>query len=261
MKLEPGVLTGKALQELFAYMKSAQCALPSVNVINTHGINAALHAARRAKAPIMIQFSHSGAQFYAGKFLDNADHSASIVGALAGAQHVRAMALAYGVPVVLHTDHAAKKLLPWVEGLLEHGERYHAAHGQPLFSSHMLDLSLQASQREVQQRRGTAEKPISFVFHGGSGSSRAEIHEAVSYGVVKMNVDTDTQWAFCQPIKAYMDEHDAYLHGQLGNPSGPDQPNKKYIDPRAWLHEGERGMADRLLLAFEDLDALGKFQF
>src|SRR5262245_25518751 len=133
MKLKPGVLTGKSLQELFEYMKSVECALPAVNVINSHGINAALQAAREAKAPIIIQFSHTGAQFYAGKFLDNADHSASIAGAVAGAEHVRALALAYGVPVVVHTDHAAKKLLPWVEGLLEHGARYHAAHGEPLF--------------------------------------------------------------------------------------------------------------------------------
>jgi fructose-bisphosphate aldolase class II len=354
MKLKPGVLTGYALQELFAYMKSVPCALPAVNVINSHGVNAALQAARVAQAPVIIQFSHSGAQFYAGKFLDNSAHSASIVGAVAGAQHVRTLALAYGVPVVLHTDHAAKKLLPWVEGMLQYGERHHAVHGQPLFSSHMLDLSeeplaenleicrkllsrmvkldmtleielgvtggeedgvdnsgvdnarlytqpsevlaaydalapvgpftiaasfgnthgvykpgnvklmpgiLQASQLEIQQQRGTREKPVDFVFHGGSGSTRAEIREAISYGVVKMNIDTDTQWAFCQPIKKYMDDNDAYLQSQLGNPEGEDQPNKKYIDPRSWLHAGERGMAARLARAFEDLGAAGKFQF
>jgi fructose-bisphosphate aldolase, class II len=354
MKLEPGVVTGEALQELYAYAKRAKCALPAVNVINSLGVNAALQAAREVQAPIIIQFSHGGSQFYAGKFLDNTDQSASIAGAVAGAHHARMMARSYGVPVVLHTDHAAKKLLPWVEGVLAHGERCYATHGEPLFSSHMLDLSVEPigdnleisrktlsrmaklgmtleielgitggeedgvdagdvehsrlytqpsdvlaaydalspvgsftvaasfgnthgvykpgnvklkprilhdSQVEIQKRRNTGEKPVTFVFHGGSGSPREAIREAISYGVVKMNIDTDTQWAFCQPIKKYMDENDPYLHGQLGNPKGEDQPNKKYIDPRTWLHEGERGMTARIVQAFEDLDAAGKFRF
>jgi len=354
LKLKPGIITGTALQELFAYMKEANCALPAVNVIGSHSVNAALEAARQAKAPIFIQFSQGGAQFYAGKFLDNSKQQASIAGGIAGALHVRTLADAYGVPVILHTDHAAKKLLPWVDGLLDAGEKFFAQHKEPLFSSHMLDLSeeplnenleicrktlqrmskinmtleielgvtggeedgvdnsdidnsklytqpsevlqaydalnsvgsftiaasfgnthgvykpgnvkltpiiLKNSQDYIQKERKTGKQPVDFVFHGGSGSSQAEIREAVSYGVVKMNIDTDTQWAFLKPIKTYMDEKDAYLKSQLGNPEGPDAPNKKYIDPRAWLHAGEKGMASRLVDAFKDLNALDKFEF
>lgn len=351
-KLKPGVVTGSALQELFAYMKSAQCALPAVNCIGTHSVNAALAAAREAGAPAIIQFSNTGAQFFAGKALDNGAHQASILGAVSGALHVRTLAEAYGVAVVLHTDHAAKKLLPWVNGLIDHGERYFEAHKEPLFSSHMLDLSeeplhenleicrgvlermaklgmtleielgvtggeedgvdnsgvdnsklytqpsevlaahdaltpvgpftvaasfgnthgvykpgnvklrpviLKNSQDEIQRQRGTRPLPVDFVFHGGSGSSREEIREAIAYGVVKMNIDTDTQWAFTHPIKKYMDEKDAYLQGQIGNPEGDDQPNKKFIDPRAWLHLGEKGMTARLLEAYKDLNAFQRF--
>jgi fructose-bisphosphate aldolase class II len=352
LKLKPGVITGSALQELFDYMKSEQCALPAINCIGSHTVNASLAAAREAKAPVIVQFSATGAQFYAGKTLDNAKHQASILGAVAGALHVRTLAEAYGVAVVLHTDHAAKKLLPWVNGLLDHGERYYAAHKEPLFSSHMLDLSeepleenleisrgvlarmsklgmtleielgvtggeedgvdnsgvdnsklytqpsevlaaydalspighftvaasfgnthgvykpgnvklrpviLKNSQDEIRRQRQTKELPVDFVFHGGSGSSREEIREAISYGVVKMNIDTDTQWAFARPIKHYMDEKDGYLHSQIGNPDGEDQPNKKYIDPRAWLHLGEKGMSARLVEAYKDLNAFERF--
>ena len=351
-KLAPGIVTGTALQELFAYMKSEKCALPAVNCIGSHSVNAALAAAREAKAPAIVQFSHTGAQFYAGKTLDNASHVASILGAVAGAHHVRTLAEAYGVAVVLHTDHAAKKLLPWVTGLLEHGERWHQANGKPLFSSHMLDLSeeplhenleicadvlrrmnkigmtleielgvtggeedgvdnsgvdnsklytqpsevlaaydalhsvgpftvavsfgnthgvykpgnvklrsiiLKSSQDEIQKQRKIGPFLVDFVFHGGSGSSREEIREAISYGVVKMNIDTDTQWAFTDPIKKYMDAKDGYLKSQIGNPDGEDQPNKKHIDPRGWIHLGEKGMTARLVEAYKDLDAFGKF--
>ena len=355
LKLKPGIVTGAALDELFAYCKEAQCALPAVNVIGSHTANGALEAARKAKAPIVIQFSHSGAQFVGGKFLDNKAHLASINGAIAGALHVRTMAKAYGVPVVLHTDHAAKKLLPWIDGLLDAGEEFFKTNKEPLFSSHMLDLSeeslhenleisrkylsrmsklgmtleielgvtggeedgvdnsgiensklytqpsevleaydaltpigsftvaasfgnthgvyspgnvkltpviLNNSQQKIAADRKTpSKKPVNFVFHGGSGSSEGEIREAVSYGVVKMNIDTDTQWAFTGPIKKYMDEKSAYLQGQLGNPEGPDAPNKKYIDPRAWLHLGEKSMTARLVHAFKDLNSFGKFEF
>ncbi|HET9957751.1 MAG TPA: class II fructose-bisphosphate aldolase [Polyangiaceae bacterium] len=353
LKLKPGIVTGAQLDELFAYCKERQCALPAVNVIGSHSANAALAAAREAKAPVIVQFSHSGAQFYAGKFLDNKQHQASIAGAVAGAHHVRTLAQAYGVPVVLHTDHAAKKLLPWIEGLLDAGEAFFKSSGAPLFSSHMLDLSeeplhenleisrkfltrmakmgmtleielgvtggeedgvdnsgvensklytqpsevlaaydalnpvgsftvaasfgnthgvyspgnvkltpviLKNSQDKIAADRKTAGKPVNFVFHGGSGSSQAEIREAVSYGVVKMNIDTDTQWAFTHPVKKYMDEKTAYLQGQLGNPEGPDAPNKKQYDPRAWLHLGEKGMAQRLVEAFKDLNSFGQFE-
>ncbi len=354
LKLKPGVITGSALQELFEYMKGVECALPAVNVIGSHGAAAALAAARDAKSPIIIQFSNGGGHFFAGKFLDNKGERAAIAGSVAGAHFVRNVASAYGVPVILHTDHAAKKLLPWVEGMLDHGEKYFATYGEPLFSSHMLDLSeeplhenleicrkilgrmtaigmtleielgvtggeedgvdnsnidnsklytqpsevlaaydalkpvgaftiaasfgnthgvykpgnvklrppiLKNSQDAIQKERNTGPKPVDFVFHGGSGSSRDEIREAVSYGVIKMNIDTDTQWAFTQPIKKYMDDKSAYLQGQLGNPEGPDAPNKKYIDPRSWVHLGEKGMAARLVDAIKDLNAFEKFDF
>jgi fructose-bisphosphate aldolase, class II len=354
MKLKPGVVTGKALNEVFDYCKSVQCALPAVNVVGSHGVVAALESARQSKAPIIIQFSQGGGQFFAGKFLDNGAQQASIAGSIAGAEFARSLASAYGVAVILHTDHCAKKLLPWVDGLIDYGEKYYAANKQPLFSSHMLDLSeeplgenleicrkvltrlnriemtleielgvtggeedgvdntdiensklytqpedvlqsydalspvgsftvaasfgnthgvykpgnvkltpkiLSNSQQRVQADRKTKDLPLNFVFHGGSGSSRDEIREAVSYGVVKMNIDTDTQWAFTSPIKKYMDEKDAYLHSQLGNPEGEDKPNKKYIDPRAWTHLGEKGMASRLVEAFKDLNAFGQFEF
>jgi len=354
LQLKPGVITGSALQELFAYMKSAKCALPAVNVIGSHTIVAALQAAKEAKSPVIIQFSNSGGSFVAGKFLDNKGEKASIAGSLAGAQFAKSLAESYGVPIVLHTDHAAKKLLPWIDGMLDFGEKYFEKNKAPLFSSHMLDLSeeplhenleicrsvlkrmsalnmtleielgvtggeedgvdnsdvdssklytqpadvlaaydalspvgkftvaasfgnthgvykpgnvklrpiiLKNSQDYVQAERKTGPQPLDFVFHGGSGSTPEEISEAVSYGVIKMNIDTDTQWAFTQPIKKFMDDKSAYLQGQLGNPEGADKPNKKQIDPRGWLHLGEKGMAARLVQAFKDLNAFEKFEF
>jgi fructose-bisphosphate aldolase class II len=353
MKLKPGVVTGTALKELFAYLKSVKAALPAVNVIGSHTAVAALQAAREAKSPVIIQFSNSGGAFFGGKFLDNKAEKASVAGSVAGAQFVRNIAEAYGVPVVLHTDHCAKKLLPWVDGMLDVGEKFFAANKEPLFSSHMLDLSeeplpenleicrsyltrmnklnmtleielgvtggeedgvdnsdvdssrlytqpadvlaaydalnsvgsftvaasfgnthgvykpgnvklrpeiLKNSQEHVQKERKTGDQPLNFVFHGGSGSSREEIRDAVSYGTVKMNIDTDTQWAFTQPVKKYMDDKSAYLQGQLGNPEGPDKPNKKQIDPRGWIHLGEKGMAARLVEAFKDLNAFEQFE-
>ncbi len=354
MKLKPGVVTGNALIELYDYCRNEQCALPAVNVIGSNTANAALAAAKAAKSPIIVQLSNGGAQFYAGKSLDNSKQQASIAGAIAGAHHVRLLAEAYGVAVILHTDHAAKKLLPWIDGLLDAGEKYFASYGQPLFSSHMLDLSeepldenleicagylkrmaplqmqleielgvtggeedgvdnsdiddsklytqpsevlqaydaltphgrfsvaasfgnthgvykpgnvkltpviLKNSQDAIQKERKTAPKPVNFVFHGGSGSTKEEIREAVSYGVIKMNIDTDTQWAFTHPVKQYMDDKSAYLQGQLGNPEGPDAPNKKQIDPRGWLYQGEKGMSARLVEAFKDLNSFEKFEF
>jgi fructose-bisphosphate aldolase, class II len=354
LSLKPGVLTGTAVTELFAYCKEAGCALPAVNVISSSSANAALAAARAANAPIIIQISHSGSQFFAGKTLDNGAHQASIAGSIAGAHHVRTLAPVYGVPVVLHTDHCAKKLLPWLDGVIQAEEEYHRQHGEPLFSTHMIDLSeqplsenletsaryltriarmgmtleleigitggeedgvdnrgvarerlytnpedvlrvydalspigrfnlaaafgnthgvyapgnvklrptiLRDSQRLVEERRKTGPKPINFVFHGGSGSSHAEIAEAVSYGVVKMNIDTDTQWAFTHPIKTFMDQKGAYLLAEVGNPEGPDRPNKKYFDPRGWLHLGEQGITSRLLAAYDDLGSRDRFVF
>ena len=354
LKLKPGVITGNALKELFAYCKDVDAALPAVNVIGSDSANAALAAAKEAKAPVIVQLSHTGSQFYAGKTLDNSQQQASIAGSIAGAHHVRTLAKVYGVPVILHTDHCAKKILPWVEGVIAAGEEYFARNGEPLFSSHMLDLSeqplaenieisartltriakmnmtleielgitggeedgvdnsaadhsklytspedvlkaydvlspigsftvaaafgnthgvyapgnvklkptiLRDSQKFIQEQRKTGPDPVNFVFHGGSGSSPQEISEAVSYGVVKMNIDTDTQSAFTHPIKQFMDEKGAYLMSQIGNPEGPDKPNKKYIDPRGWLHIGEKGMTGRLVQAFKELGAVGKFEF
>jgi fructose-bisphosphate aldolase class II len=354
MRLPPGVVTGDLLSEVFEFCKEVGCAIPAVNVVGSHGVNAAMQAAREAQSPIIVQFSSGGAHFFAGKSLDDSGSRAAVAGAVAGAQHVRAMAEAYGVPVVVHTDHAARRLLPWVEGMLGEGERHFEKTGRPLFSSHMLDLSeeplkdnlqtcestlrriarigmtleielgitggeedgvdhsrteaarlytrpvdvlaaydrlrtvgaftvaaafgnthgvykpgnvqlrptiLRDSQSLIQSERQTPAKPVNFVFHGGSGSSLDEIREAVSYGVVKMNIDTDTQWAFTHPIKQYMDERDGYLHSQVGNPDGADRPNKKHIDPRVWLHLGERGMTARLVQAFRDLNSYGKFSF
>ena len=352
LKLKPGIVTGSALQDLFGYLKSVKGALPAVNVIGSHTVVAALAAAREAKSPIIIQFSNGGGHFFGGKFLDNKGEKGAIAGSIAGAAYVHSLAEAYGVPVVLHTDHAAKKLLPWIDGLLDAGEKYYAANKAPLFSSHMLDLSeeplhenleicrsylqrmsklemtleielgvtggeedgvdnsdvdssklytqpadvlaaydalnsvgkftiaasfgnthgvykpgnvklrpiiLKNSQEHVQKERKTGPQPLDFVFHGGSGSTQEEIREAVSYGVVKMNIDTDTQWAFTQPIKKYMDDKSAYLQGQLGNPEGPDKPNKKQIDPRAWMHLGEKSMAARLVQSFKDLNSFDQF--
>ena len=354
LSLKPGVLTGAAVKELFEYCKLAGCALPAVNVIGSNSANAALAAASAAHAPIIVQLSHTGSQFYAGKTLPNDQHRASIVGAIAGAHHVRTVAAAYGVPVVLHTDHCAKKLLPWLDGVIDAGEAYYAQHGEPLFSTHMLDLSeqplseniqtsaryleridrmgmtleleigitggeedgvdhagiahdrlytnptdvlrvydalsplgnfnlaaafgnthgvyapgnvqlrpsiLRDSQSFVQAERHTGAKPVSFVFHGGSGSPHADIAEAVSYGIVKMNIDTDTQWAFTRPIKRFMDQEGAYLLSEVGNPEGADRPNKKHFDPRGWLHLGERGITSRLLTAFDDLGSRDRFDF
>jgi fructose-bisphosphate aldolase class II len=353
IKLKPGVIFGSAMKELFAQMKDADAALPAVNVIGSHSANAALQAAKEAGCPIIVQLSNGGAHFYGGKFLNNAGEKAAIAGGIAGAHHVRLMAEAYGVPVIIHTDHAAKKLLPWIDGLLDAGEAYFKANGQPLFSSHMLDLSeeplkenleicqkyltrmnklgmaleielgvtggeedgvdnsgvdhsklytqpsevlaaydalnslghftcaasfgnthgvykpgnvkltpkiLRDSQAHIQAERKTGKDPVDFVFHGGSGSTPEEIAEAVSYGVIKMNIDTDTQWAFTKPIKDFMDQKDAYLKSQIGNPEGDDKPNKKWIDPRGWTHLGEKGMTARLVQAFSDLGATGKFE-
>ena len=354
LQLKPGIVNGDALLELYDYCKRAECALPAVNVVGSHSTNAALLAAKEAQSPVIVQVSGSGAQFYAGKFIENSKFEASIAGAVACAMHVRTVAEAYGVPVILHSDHAAKKLLPWVDGMITKSEEYFEKYGEPLFSSHMLDLSeetleenlsiskktlermakvklaleielgvtggeedgvdnsnvdnaklytqpsevlaaydalkpvgaftiaasfgnthgvykpgnvvlrpviLKNSQDAIEAERKTGGKPVSFVFHGGSGSSPEEIREAVSYGVVKMNIDTDTQWAFTHPVKKYMDEKDPYLHSQLGNPEGADKPNKKQLDPRAWLGAAEKGMAERLIQACKDLNSFQKFSF
>ena len=326
--VKPGVLTGEDLRKVLEIAKNNQFAMPAVNVVSTNSLNGVLEAAKLVNSPVMIQFSNGGAVFYAGKGITNENEKAAIAGAVSGAKHVHMMSELYGIPVVLHTDHAAKKLLPWIDGLLDAGEKHYKQYGKPLFSSHMLDLSeepleenieickkyltrmskigmtleielgvtggeedgvdntdidnsllytqpeevayayeelskispnftiaasfgnvhgvykpgnvkltpkiLDKSQKFIQEKHSTKEKPVFFVFHGGSGSSTEEIREAIGYGVIKMNIDTDTQWAFWDGVRAYEAANRAYLQGQIGNPEGEDKPNKKKYDPRVW---------------------------
>ncbi len=347
----PGVITGSEVQEVFALAKAKGFALPAANCIGSNSMNGVMQAAAELNSPVIIQFSNSGGAFVAGKGIPVESHRASVLGSLAGADHVNRLAEHYGARVILHTDHCAKKLLPWVDGLLDAGEEHYAATGKPLFSSHMLDLSeepleenvaickeylkrmsamdmtleielgitggeedgvdnsdadesdlytkpeevayvyeqlmevsdkftiaaafgnvhgvykpgnvklkptiLRDSQEYIEQKFSTGPKPVDFVFHGGSGSSPAEISEAIGYGVVKMNIDTDLQWAFWDGVRAYeADKHD-YLQGQIGNPEGDDKPNKKQYDPRVWLRAGEEAFVERLKQAFAELNNVG----
>ena len=350
--VHPGVLTGQACVDLLNHAKANGYAIPAVNCVTSSSVNACLEAARKADAPIIIQFSSGGSQFYAGKGLDNTGFKAAIAGAVSGAFHVRAMAEQYGVPVILHTDHCAKKLLPWLDGMLSASERYHAAHGEPLFSSHMIDLSeepldenidicvdylkrmakldmvlemelgitggeedgvdnedanpedLYSKPEEIWQVHealskvpngrftvaaafgnvhgvyapgnvkldpeilGKAQtfigekigakgsKPVSFVFHGGSGSDLKDIRQAIEYGVVKMNIDTDTQWAYWRGIRDYEAKYRGYLQTQIGNPDGEAKPNKKYYDPRMPVRSAEEATEARLQQCFSDLNCV-----
>jgi len=352
-KFRPGVLFGDELKELYNYADENDFALPAVNVVGTNSINAAMEIARDLQSPIIIQLSNGGAAFYGGKGLVNQEQTGSIYGAVAAATHVHLLAEQYGVTAVLHTDHCARKLLPWIDGLLTIGEKYYAEKGQPLFSSHMLDLSeeelednistcysyfermnkidvsieielgvtggeedgvdntgidssrlytqpeevahafetlskvssrftiaaafgnvhgvykpgnvelrpviLKNSQEYVRKKFGIEEeRPIHFVFHGGSGSSLEDIREAISYGAIKMNIDTDLQWAFWDGVRDYEKRHHDYLQGQIGNPDGDDIPNKNYYDPRQWLRAGEEAFKTRLRKSYEDLNAVGR---
>lgn len=352
LELPSGVVTGDLVPKTWAHAKRHQYALPAVNVVGTNGMNALLETARDLKSPVICQFSNSGSAFVAGKGLSNADQKASVAGAIAGAHHVHELASAYGASVILHTDHCAKKLLPWVDGLLEAGEAYYERNSRPLFSSHMLDLSeepleenigickkylermsrmgmtleielgvtggeedgvdntdidaarlytqpdevayayeelgkvsprftiaasfgnvhgvykpgnvklrpiiLHNSQTHIEEKYGTAPQPVDFVFHGGSGSSVQEIREAISYGVIKMNVDTDLQWAFWDGVRGYYHDHEGFLQAQIGNPKSSDEPNKKYYDPRVWLRKGEESFKARLTQVFHDLNNVGR---
>ncbi len=350
--VKPGVLSGDDIKKVLAIAKKNQFAIPAVNVVGTDSVNGVLEAAKDVNSPVIIQFSNGGASFYAGKGLSNESEKAAIAGAISGAIHVHRLSELYGIPVILHTDHAARKLLPWIDGLLDAGEDHYKKYGKPLFSSHMLDLSeepieeniatckqylermskigmtleielgvtggeedgvdntdidssklysqpeevayayeelskisdqftvaaafgnvhgvykpgnvklspiiLKNSQEYIQKKFNTVEQPVSFVFHGGSGSSREEIREAISYGVIKMNIDTDTQWATWDGIRKYDMKYHDYLQGQIGNPDGDDKPNKKYYDPRKWLREGQVSMIERLKIAFEDLNNINR---
>jgi len=350
----PGVITGPEVKQVFALAKAGGFALPAANCIGSNSMNAVMETAAKLNSPVIIQFSNSGGAFVAGKGIANSgvdSHRASVLGSLAGADHVNRLATEYGARVILHTDHCAKKLLPWVDGLLEAGEQHFWSTGKPLFSSHMLDLSeepleenveiskrylermaaidmtleielgitggeedgvdnsdkdesdlyskpeevayvyeelgkvsdrftiaaafgnvhgvykpgnvklkpsiLRDSQEYIQAKYDTAPLPVDFVFHGGSGSSAAEISEAISYGVVKMNIDTDLQWAFWDGIRAFEAANHGYLQGQIGNPDGQDKPNKKVYDPRVWLREGEKAFVARLEQAFAELNNVG----
>ncbi|MBC3996632.1 class II fructose-bisphosphate aldolase [Morganella morganii] len=348
--VKPGVVTGDDVQKIFAVAKENNFALPAVNCVGTDSINAVLEAAAKVRAPVIVQFSNGGAAFIAGKGFKGEGQQSAVLGAVSGAHHVHQMAEHYGVPVILHTDHCAKKLLPWLDGLLDAGEKHFAATGKPLFSSHMIDLSeesleenieicskyltrmakigmtleielgctggeedgvdnshldnsalytqpedvayayeklnaisprftiaasfgnvhgvykpgnvqltpkiLRNSQDYVSEKYNLPHNSLDFVFHGGSGSTAEEIKEAVGYGVVKMNIDTDTQWATWEGILHYYQKNEGYLQGQLGNPEGEDKPNKKYYDPRAWLRAGQQTMIERLEKAFKELNCV-----
>jgi fructose-bisphosphate aldolase class II len=351
-KYKAGVVFGEELEALLKDAKQNEFALPAVNCIGTNSINATLETAAKVNSPVIIQFSNSGAQFIAGKGMPNDNLQANIAGAISGALHIHNVAKYYGVPVVVHTDHAAKKWLPWISGLIDAGEQFHKEKGQPMFSSHMLDLSeepleenietsvqffkrmeplgmaieielgvtggeedgvdnsdveneklytqprevahafeelrkvgslftiaaafgnvhgvyspgnvelrpeiLKNSQVYIQENYQTGEKPVFFVFHGGSGSPQHQIREAISYGAIKMNIDTDMQWAFCEGVLNNYKKSEGYLQGQLGNPEGAGKPNKKYYDPRVWLRKGEETFIKRLEVAFDDLNCINR---
>lgn len=352
LNLEPGVISGEDVRKLFDYANRNDFAIPAVNVIGTDSVNAVLETAREVKSPVIIQFSNGGAHFFAGQGLPKEGHTGAIAGGISGALHVHNVAEYYGVPVILHTDHAARKLLPWIDALLEAGEEFYETNGKPLFSSHMLDLSeeplkenietcksylermdkmgmtleielgvtggeedgvdntgvessrlytqpedvayayeellkvspnftiaasfgnvhgvykpgnvtlrpeiLKNSQDYIQKKFKTGPNPVNFVFHGGSGSEKHLIAEAIKYGAIKMNIDTDMQWAFWDGVKNYYEAKKGYLQGQIGNPEGEDKPNKKYYDPRVWLRKGQETFISRLKEAFGDLNALNR---
>ena len=351
-KYRAGVLFGEELEALYKDAKENQFALPAVNTIGTNTINATLETAAKVNSPVIIQFSNGGAQFIAGKGMPNDKLQGNISGGVSGALHIHNVAKYYGVPVVLHTDHAAKKWLPWISGLIDAGVEYHKEKGQPLFSSHMLDLSeepieeniatsvefykrmaplgmsieielgvtggeedgvdnsdvendklytqpqhvayaykelgkvgnlftiaaafgnvhgvyspgnvqlrpeiLHNSQVFIEKEFNTSPNPVYFVFHGGSGSPQHQIREAISYGAIKMNIDTDLQWAYWEGVQKYYKKNEGYLQSQLGNPEGADKPNKKYYDPRVWLRKGEENFIERLEVAFNDLNCINR---
>jgi fructose-bisphosphate aldolase, class II len=352
-KYKAGVLFGEELEALYNDAKENEFAMPAVNVVGTNSINAVLETAAKVNSPVIIQFSNGGAQFFAGKGMPNDKLQANISGGISGARHVHEVAKYYGVPVILHTDHASKKWLPWIDGLLTAGEAFKKETGQPLYSSHMLDLSeepihenieiskayfermnklgmsieielgvtggeedgvdnsgvensllytqpedvaysyeqlsqvgtrftvaaafgnvhgvyspgnvelrpeiLKNSQDFIQQKFGTpTNKPVFYVFHGGSGSPKNQINETLGYGVIKMNIDTDMQWAFWEGVLGFYKKNEAYLQAQLGNPEGPAKPNKKFYDPRVWLRKGEETFVSRLEEAFTDLNCINR---
>ena len=346
--IKSGVATGDDVQKIFKLAKDKGFALPAVNVIGSSSINGVLETAKELNAPVIIQFSNGGAVYNAGKGLSNENQKAAIAGSIAGAKHVHEMSKAYDIPVILHTDHCAKKLLPWIDGLIEASEKHYAEYGHALFSSHMIDLSeepieeniaickkylermskigmtleielgitggeedgvdntdvddsklytqpeevayayeeliqvsdkftiaaafgnvhgvykpgnvkltpkiLKNSQEYISNKFNLRHNYIDFVFHGGSGSTVDEIREGISYGVIKMNIDTDMQYAYMTGARDYFNKYSGYLNAQIGNPDGDDIPNKKYYDPRKWVRESEVSFVNRLKQAFVDLN-------
>jgi fructose-bisphosphate aldolase class II len=347
-KIPQGVITGKDVQKVFRLAKEKSFALPAVNVTGSNSINAVLETASKINSPVIIQFSNGGSQFNSGKGLANINQQSAIHGAISGAKHIHQLAELYGASVILHTDHCAKNLLPWIDGLLDASESFYKTNGKSLFSSHMIDLSeepieenisickkyltrmrkmdmtleielgvtggeedgvdntnidvsklytqpeevayayeelikissqftvaaafgnvhgvykpgnvkltpkiLENSQKYISEKFNLPKNTLDFVFHGGSGSSIEEIKEAIGYGVIKMNIDTDLQFAFTEGIRDYMNQKINYLKTQIGNPDGPSEPNKKFYDPRKWLRIGEETFIKRLTKAFEDLN-------
>lgn len=346
------VIGYSAAKEIFRQAKADRYALPAINVTTSNTINASLEAAKEVGSPVIIQFSNGGSQFFAGKSLPNSDQRTAVLGSVVAARYVHEVSDSYEVPILLNTDHASKKLLPWVDGMIGYGEHHFKQHNVPLFTSHMIDLSeeplkenieickryldkltkldmyleielgvtggeedgvdntgiessklytqpeevayayeemmkvsdhfviaasfgnvhgvyklgnvklepiiLRKSQEYIRERFNTLHNPVNFVFHGGSGSEPAQIKEAIDYGVVKMNVDTDMQWAFWDGVRHYYKKNQPYMESQLGNPDGPDAPNKKCYDPRVWLREGEKSMKERVVKAFQELNALNR---
>lgn len=349
----PGVATQKDVKTLLDYAKANNFAYPAVNIIGSHSINAALAAAKEVNSPIIIQLSHGGASFFLGKSVGLSSNDSAVAGGIAAAHYVHQVAKFYGVPVILHTDHASRELLPWIDGMLEASESHFEQTGKPLFSSHMIDLSVESlednittckqyltrmtkmgmtleielgctggeedgvdnshldssalytqpedvayayevlnavsedftiaasfgnvhgvykpgnvqltplilhnSQKHVEEKFSLHAKPLNFVFHGGSGSELSDIRDAIDYGVIKMNIDTDTQWATWEGVKNYYTDNKDYLQGQIGNPDGDDKPNKKFYDPRAWLKHAEQSMTKRLVTCFDDLNCLDRY--
>lgn len=350
--MAPGVITGADVQKVFKDAKENGYALPAINVIGTNSVNAVMEAAVAVNSPVIIQLSNGGAAFFAGKGLSNENQKGAIFGAISGAQHIHLLSEKYGARIILHTDHAAKKLLPWVDGMLDAGEEFYKKNGKPLYSSHMIDLSeepieeniaickkylermakidmtleielgvtggeedgvdntgvdssrlytqpeevayayeelgkispsftiaaafgnvhgvykpgnvkltpkiLDNSQKYIEEKLKTSPNPVDFVFHGGSGSSVEEIREAIGYGAIKMNIDTDTQWAAWDGVKNYYKANEGYLQGQIGNPQGADEPNKKKYDPRVWLRKSEESIIARAKKGFEDLNDINR---
>lgn len=348
-----GVIYGDDVRQLFLYAQEKGFAIPAINVTSSSTVVAALEAARDNKSPIILQTSNGGAAYFAGKGVSNEGQNAAIQGSIAAAHYIRAIAPAYGIPVVLHTDHCAKKLLPWFDGMLAADEKFFAETGEPLFSSHMLDLSEETDDENIatcvkyfekmhklgqflemeigitggeedgvnnehvqkeslytlpetvykvfealspigpnfsiaaafgnvhgvykpgnvqlkpeilgehqayakKQTGSSNDKPIFLVFHGGSGSSQHEFDVAISHGVVKVNLDTDCQYAYLEGIRDYVLNKKDYILTPVGNPDGEDKPNKKYFDPRVWVREGEKTMSKRITEGLEIFHTKGQ---